>query len=930
MAKVRLINLVKNGSFENDFNSWSSVRANMTIDSTISAVGDKCMKVTGVNGQYQWLPSNKFDVPDGHKVYVQAMVKNNDATTAWGLYGLGTDGTSQKTNISVGHVGVIHNEFTKISQYITIPTGRETNSVNVLLYGEQSVANANLITYWDGIICIDLTACYGQGKEPSKEWCDCHISHFEGSVQLDTTDHVLLNQVQDPLFLFHDNTDDLYNTYGITVRITNLIQGGNMENGVPTGFNANANLNFGSNESSYDGAFMVAPNLEVYTGKEFTVNVGHKYYCAAMVYPSNDNAMGICVDSLYGSQHGVWVDYSGYSSYYTWQKKSGIFTPTANDATIRVLLGTAYASQVDTYCSMDNAMLIDLTDAFGAGNEPTKEWCDKFIYYFDGTIPCPDYGHMIESIDGEIPPHSRCHRSWGSGYHSEIYFVQKKTISYIKGHKYYAAMDFYAYEANQGYNLYWPQTPPYPSLDGGMVVEKNRPAAVGGMWQKASMIVQGDSVASGKHTFRFDNDNVKIQGRTLRVTNLMCIDLTMCFGAGNEPDLAWCDKYLVLDSDGTPYIRTKDTGSDYVSNNTNHINFIMKQRSKRVRTRIQSLDHNDMVLDEIKGYCTGGSLDITNGDMIRRSIGLDFVAANKLEINKNSPFWINKRLKIFTGIDDYRGNTYWFDHGIFVPTQPDTSISLSGRTISIAALDKMVLADNPVLMTTKINVNTPIGNAIRSLSELYGETKVMINNLDYTLPYDYEMSAGDSIQEAMKEITNLYMNYDLYYDTNGFLVYEKQKNRVYDNPIWDFYGDNDFTISRQASADYTKVYNDFKVFGYYDDEKATQPTYQITITDNSHPFSVDNMKRKHSLVISEDNYLTVDQCKARCEFEKQQAENLINNFSITTAPIYSINDVNKVIKVTDNGNRYTCLIDSISYPLDIESPMSIACHEIFI
>ena len=30
-------------------------------------------------------------------------------------------------------------------------------------------------------------------------------------------------------------------------------------------------------------------------------------------------------------------------------------------------------------------MIIDLTETFGIGNEPSKEWCDKNINWFDGT-----------------------------------------------------------------------------------------------------------------------------------------------------------------------------------------------------------------------------------------------------------------------------------------------------------------------------------------------------------------------------------------------------------------------------------------------------------------------------------------------------------------------------------------------------------------
>ena len=35
----------------------------------------------------------------------------------------------------------------------------------------------------------------------------------------------------------------------------------------------------------------------------------------------------------------------------------------------------------NTIAYIDDAMLIDLTAAFGAGNEPTQEWCDTNIKY---------------------------------------------------------------------------------------------------------------------------------------------------------------------------------------------------------------------------------------------------------------------------------------------------------------------------------------------------------------------------------------------------------------------------------------------------------------------------------------------------------------------------------------------------------------------
>ena len=40
---------------------------------------------------------------------------------------------------------------------------------------------------------------------------------------------------------------------------------------------------------------------------------------------------------------------------------------------------------LDTKAYFDGLLFIDLTETFGEGNEPDKEWCDNHIDYFDGS-----------------------------------------------------------------------------------------------------------------------------------------------------------------------------------------------------------------------------------------------------------------------------------------------------------------------------------------------------------------------------------------------------------------------------------------------------------------------------------------------------------------------------------------------------------------
>ena len=52
---------------------------------------------------------------------------------------------------------------------------------------------------------------------------------------------------------------------------------------------------------------------------------------------------------------------------------------------------------------IDDAMLIDLTAAFGAGNEPTQSWCDTNIEYFAGNTTIQYEAPIIYDLTSTIP-----------------------------------------------------------------------------------------------------------------------------------------------------------------------------------------------------------------------------------------------------------------------------------------------------------------------------------------------------------------------------------------------------------------------------------------------------------------------------------------------------------------------------------------------
>lgn len=57
----------------------------------------------------------------------------------------------------------------------------------------------------------------------------------------------------------------------------------------------------------------------------------------------------------------------------------------------------------NTMVYIDDAMLIDLTTAFGAGNEPTQSWCDTNIEYFAGNTTIQYEAPTIYDLTSVIP-----------------------------------------------------------------------------------------------------------------------------------------------------------------------------------------------------------------------------------------------------------------------------------------------------------------------------------------------------------------------------------------------------------------------------------------------------------------------------------------------------------------------------------------------
>ena len=167
------------------------------------------------------------------------------------------------------------------------------------------------------------------------------------------------------------------------VSMTNLVADGSFETtGTWTTWSADALVTeqslFGSKSLKLTGDQLANVSVE-------TPIVGHKYYGREYIKTDGEVTIGDGRFEVHGGD-GVglnWVYGWNRGNYPNWIMQSAIHEIEVVNASSYVLrtfkvggTGTAY---------VDGILLVDLTAAFGAGFEPDKEWCDKYIPFFEGT-----------------------------------------------------------------------------------------------------------------------------------------------------------------------------------------------------------------------------------------------------------------------------------------------------------------------------------------------------------------------------------------------------------------------------------------------------------------------------------------------------------------------------------------------------------------
>lgn len=171
MTAITLTNIVPNGSFEQT-SAWSGA----TYDTSQHVTGSRSQKLPAGGAQVATAPTAVIPVA-GHIYYGRHYIKTAGNNTPADCRFEWFAGDGAGLNFVFGWNRGNHPDWYMES------TRMQISQVNGASYIIRSFTVNGTADMWaDGLMLLDLTAAFGAGKEPDKDWCDTFLPYIEGSM----------------------------------------------------------------------------------------------------------------------------------------------------------------------------------------------------------------------------------------------------------------------------------------------------------------------------------------------------------------------------------------------------------------------------------------------------------------------------------------------------------------------------------------------------------------------------------------------------------------------------------------------------------------------------------------------------------------------------------------------------------------------------
>ena len=320
-----------------------------------------------------------------------------------------------------------------------------------------------------------------------------------------------------------------------------------------------------------------------------------KYYFSVRVF-GNGQSLNSAIQIRDSSGTALATLSQWGANYNAWVLQSTIFTTTSDVSGGNVSM---YGYTNNTYAS--RLILIDLTDTFGRGNEPSKEWCDNNIReqevicnfgnvannvtysniatrYTGSNLSKTDYNYL--QLDSNWEPRDYMYYLQGLRDYTEGYLNSASAFALDNTKTYYAYVVQSTKRVDgvtQSIDFYFPVAEPY--MGQIPLVDETTFNGGGGMryWKRVSAFAKRTSFTNGSYNSRFDFNNMK-QTNIQRLTAFNIMNVASIVSrynnfngtsiSINDVNKEWCDRWI--DGRSSPIIHIKNPANTSIKFNTSY------------------------------------------------------------------------------------------------------------------------------------------------------------------------------------------------------------------------------------------------------------------------------------------------------------------------------------------------------------------------
>lgn len=258
--------------------------------------------------------------------------------------------------------------------------------------------------------------------------------------------------------------------------------------------------------------------------------------------------------------------------------------------------------------------------------------------------------------------------------------------------------------------------------------------------------------------------------------------------------------------------------------------------TKYIKLEILNFQYN--VVDEISGNLTAMSVNIDSESDLRRSCNLTFVVTDaSFDVKAGNKIWLDKFCRPWVGYENiYTGKIQWYNQGIYLINAPSWRYNATTHELSLAGLDlasKLTGLRNGELegIPTKIPAGSSVREAMIAAIELAGFTKYTISECKdvdgniIDVPNDIEIAQGGTVWNIVTQLRDILPRYETFFDVDGVFIYQPIPTGsgdpvIIDDTIWP-----NLLIDESINNDFESVKNYIEVYG-----RTLDPTYFSTNT----------------------------------------------------------------------------------------------------